>query len=1172
MKNVYISWNLELLANKIIEKIIESWKSPFCSPVVIFSDPKIEQWFKLHWLKKQKSTNSVLMNLKTVRLEQFLFDILKPGFSIEKLSSELLRDIIISKLTSKDDNGKYYFEILSEYCKAPEIIKYLTDTTAPNTNIKVNTIHLYDFSQEITSLFMDYEDTCPDELNLILEKNPWQNKLYHDIFSTEGINIRGTRYLTLYQLAKLNKSTQPQASGHCTDCKNKDEETIQFDWDSKRPVFLFGFSGIGELYRNILSEFSKINNLEIFIQTGNFSAESHQNSDKNCQTPAESSGFSANQLINKWAGYGKENLELWIKRGVGTLEILDEETKTSSADNILHYVQNSIIGSKENGKGSKIVPRAFSKDDQSLTLTAAPSKLREIEAVHSKICKLLLQGDTQVGDIIVVAPFIQDYIVAIEQVFDQNTFTDEEQNFPCIPYIIADYSGEKSLTAEALHVFFGILKKGYLCRSDVFALLRNYLVQTVRGISENELSAWSAWTTQMHVYRDRGESEDVVLDWQKAKIRLLLSRLTEYPMKKNDEEDYLPYETIESSDDTSLYKFIQAIDELEEWTKFSEKDRFNSDDIKKLRNILKKWICLENTIPANLFNETLVFQNIIEEIDRQEMMIASTDEMAEAQSMVKNKQMADNPKDSDYIYKDCFFFALFDRSRSVTLHNSKILSQGITFANFESNRVLSAKYVFFVGLDSKAFPGIDSISDLDLRTKGFETVPRKKNAFLCQLMSAKEGFFISFINKDLQKDEDFFKSSVLADLFDTIYFEGKIDGQEQIVYEQTIKIDENRPWSELFTSREFRNKSNFIKLQGKQIPESDLTQTESTTATGSFDAESESCPQSVSCTADKPKDVKVLPDRVPIYKIKKFLSDPFQFMAEAKFNPNEDDSDEELFEFEPLVFDNLTKSSLSKDYVKEFLVNNGNVTTDDLKHKLKNQNVLPDSFFGELALKDIAEDGNQKAKLIGDYIKNVDSIIFSDKKALPLLIKQQINGDEKEWSLTGSLVWHIFEENSNEITTIEINKNGNCLNGYVTSLALLASLKNASNTDTKYSVKMHVVSMKSSSNPIETQNAEISPKEAYSLLQSIYYAMFVESYHICAPFSLVKDNIKADSGNEFSEFKRKLSDSYGNGEWQFFAKKDLFDMDKDIGYRADNFTEEWAKAREHQKKLIVFLN
>ena len=1164
MKNVYISWNLELLANKMIEKIIENWKSPFCSPVVIFSDPKIEQWFKLHWLKNQKSNNSVLMNLKTVRLEQFLFDILKPDFSIEKLSSELLRDIIISKLTSKDDNGKYYFEILGEYCNAPEIIKYLTDTTAPNT--KVNTIHLYDFSQEITSLFMDYEDTCPDELDFILEKNPWQNKLYHDVFSAGGINIRGTRYLTLYQLAKLNTRPQPQTSGHCETCKDKDGQTIQFDWDSNRPVFLFGFSGIGELYRNILSEFSKINNLEIFIQTGSFSDGQHQNANKNSTPPAENCGFSANQLINKWAGYGKEHLELWIKTGDVTLEKLDVEAKTSSADNILHYVQNSIIGSKENEKGSKIVSRAFSKDDQSLTLTAAPTKLREMEAVHSKICKLLLQGDTQVGDILVVAPFIQDYIVAIEQVFDQNTFTDEEQNFPCIPYIIADYSGEKSLTAEALHVFFGILKKGYLCRSDVFALLRNYLVQTVRGISENELSAWSAWATQMHIYRDRGEAEDVVLDWQKAKIRLLLSRLTEYPIKKNDEEDYLPYETIESSDDTSLYKFIQAIDELEEWTKFSEKDRLNSDDIKKLRDILKKWIYLENTIPSNLFNETLVFQNIIEEIDRQEMMTASDGEIPETPTV------SDIPNDAGYIYKDCFFFALFDRSRSVALHNSKILSQGITFANFESNRVLSAKYVFFIGLDSKAFPGIDSISDLDLRTKGYETVPRKKNAFLCQLMSAKEGFFISFINKDLQKDEDFFKSSVLADLFDTAYLNEKIDGKEQSVYEQIIKIDENRPWSELFTSREFRNKNNFIRLQGKQIPSNDSAQPDSAISTGIFDAENEPCTQNEACSPDKPKDTRVLPDRVPIYKIKKFLSDPFQFMAEAKFNPNEDDSDEELFEFEPLVFDNLTKSSLSKDYVQEFLVNNGKVMTDDLRHKLKNQNVLPDSFFGELALKDIAEDGNQKAELIKNSITNVDKIVFSDKKALPLLIKQEINGDEKEWNLTGSLVWHVFEENSTEITTIEINKSGNCLNGYVTTLALLASLKNANNTDTKYSVKMHVITMKSDSNPIDTQNAEISPKEAYSLLQNIYHAMFVESYHICAPYSLVKDDIKADSGNEFSEFKRKLCDSYGNGEWQFFAKRDMFDLDKDIGYRADNFTEEWAKAKEHQKKLIVFLN
>ena len=43
---------------------------------------------------------------------------------------------------------------------------------------------------------------------------------------------------------------------------------------------------------------------------------------------------------------------------------------------------------------------------------------------------------------------------------------------------------------------------------------------------------------------------------------------------------------------------------------------------------------------------------------------------------------------------EAFTNGLLDRSHAVTLHSSNILARGITFANFESNRVLSAKYVF----------------------------------------------------------------------------------------------------------------------------------------------------------------------------------------------------------------------------------------------------------------------------------------------------------------------------------------------------------------------------------------------------------------------------------------------------------------------------------------------
>ena len=104
-----------------------------------------------------------------------------------------------------------------------------------------------------------------------------------------------------------------------------------------------------------------------------------------------------------------------------------------------------------------------------LTLTAAPSRLRETEALHSKICALLKNG-ARLGDILVLAPAIQEYKVSIEQVFDQTNPVGD--SFPYVPYIFADSSSKSSLAAEALGVLFGILQKGYFSRSDLFSLLR----------------------------------------------------------------------------------------------------------------------------------------------------------------------------------------------------------------------------------------------------------------------------------------------------------------------------------------------------------------------------------------------------------------------------------------------------------------------------------------------------------------------------------------------------------------------------------------------------------------------------------------------------------------------------------------------------------------------------
>ena len=1088
MKNVYTSWNLDLLADKMIEKIIENWKTPFSSPAVVFTDPKTEQWFKLHWLKSKAAGNSILMNLKTLRIQQFLFDLVSPNSpeanNIKKLSVELLRDVIISKLTEKDDSEKYYFQTLG----TAEVEAYIT---GGSTSINAN--HLYDFSETIASLFMDYEDVRPDTLNEVFEKSHWQKKLYSDLNQKDGIKINNISYLTLFQLEELNKKTN--------------NNSLTFNWPAVRSVFIFGFSGLGQIYRNILNAFSKEHTLEVFLQTSDY-------------------GKAENQLLKKWAEFGQEHLQLWTKDTPA--HNLTSSASYSKTDTILHRVQKSIA------ENFALATEQYSEKDNSLTLTGAPTRLREVEAVHSKICKLLAQNDgTQLGDILVLAPQIQEYKTAIEQVFDQIDQTEQftaNSVFPYIPYTIADFSGERSLTAEALHILFGILKKGYLSRSDVFELLHNYLVQTVRCISDEEVSNWADWASKLNIYRDREKHKE----WQKAKNRLLLARLTSN-LVETSESKFLPFESMSTADSDSLYKFIQVIDELEEWAEYSTKVKFNVNDINRLEELLKNWLLLEDNIPDGLYNESLVFQNVVEEIERQRIT-ADTE-----------------------VFADCFANALFDRSAAVTLHSANILTKGITFANFESNRVLSAKYIFFMGLDSKSFPGVDNDKELDLRKlngdrqPGDESIPLKnKNAFLCQLMAAREGLFISYVNKNLQKDEDFFMSSVLKDLFETIYpLNKKLKKQ---LYETQINIDEDRFWSELYTQREFRNKKNFIKLQ-----ESETTQTEKPSQHVEASQESSTASDTVSA----------LPDRITIGQMKVFLQEPFIFMVYQKLNNNYDDEEKEQLEFEPLSLNAKISSDIRKAYIQSKLKNENTITAESISFELNIQNALPDDFFGEKAAEIVLENSKTILEII-QACPFAGNLVFNENTML--LIKQLPGITPKDWFISGELAWYNSDFNQTKIiNTLELSNSENVLTGYISSLLLLASQPESDTSE--YSITLNAVLLSDGQARIKYQKYKATPQFARTILNKIYNAMFISRFSKSAPAKLVKDDFKKNIDDQisFQTFKKNLNDTFGKSEWQYFSKRKLFDLDKDIGYTHENFAEEWQASKAHQAELIQYI-
>ena len=86
--------------------------------------------------------------------------------------------------------------------------------------------------------------------------------------------------------------------------------------------------------------------------------------------------------------------------------------------------------------------------------------------------------------------------------------------------------------------------------------------------------------------------------------------------------------------------------------------------------------------------------------------------------------------------------------------------------------------------------------------------------------------------------------------------------------------------------------------------------------------------------------------------------------------------------------------------------------------------------------------------------------------------------------------------------------------------------------------------------------------------------MFISQFNKCSPEEIVYKDIvtpKSDNPISFLSFKKSLTDDYGNGTWQYFSKRKLFDPDLDLGYDDNNFEEEWKAAKNHQADLILYI-
>ena len=1216
MLHLKFALNLENLADQMIDEISSVWKNPFEAPVVIFPDPKLEQWFRLRWMKKK----GVLANLNKSTIDRFLFDILVgKDDSKKKLTAEMLTNVILAYL-EKDDN---YKTLCNE--GDDEVSRYL------EVDGKLDYNHLFDFASKMASLFLDYETSRPKgfvggkegfldkwkqgvsekdglfftETKESLElREKWQRKLYSAIFHRHGNEKSLLEHVFEEETGRTDENkeydTIPFLFKACEN-GNFNLDKLPKDDGKALPIFIFGLSGMGQFYRVILQKYAEQHEVYAYIQNpcmefwedaklekdsvcrrwnvskGNWKSETGNigkiQERMQVRNPAQltagkfetdiddipeyaDSLNQENDLLASWGRSGRDNIKLWCIASDYDFDFkgnVDESGKDAEMlqDTLLHKVQYSIAHRE---KMSGVIEDDLS--DKSLDVTAAPTKIREIENLHTQICKLLRDG-ARVEDILVVSPCLDEYRTAINMVFDQTPVKDpkNENGFLHVRFAIVDSPAKASLTENALSNLFSILAQKSITRPDFFALVRNPVVQTARGIRIEEIDAWQEWVAETNTYRTRDTKADgdkVIKkdDWDKVVKRLLLAQMTTDDVSFGVDE-YRPYADMACSDKASLCRFVECIESLERWIEFgcdkSKKDgdflkKIDREQLSELSALLDEWIGMQNT-PKSLKSEDIVHKRV-----------------AEALEQLYCQFSANAPKISMNIVKQSLLLA----AQGTEYSCGNLFVNGVTFMKFVPNRTIPVKHLFFIGADAASFPGAKQRNTLDLRKSCYpwpgddSPVAKNRYAFLCLLMSTSESFHLSYVNKNIKKDAELYPSSVVNDLrkFIEAGAEKDTNGKSLKWKEETISLDENRDYSELWTQKSLRNKEAYEWMLLSEDERKEKIKERQEKRMGHLDA------------AESKENAVKLPDRVSVYSLSKFLKDPFQFRI-SQMLMDEDDEDVEKEQFEPVFFNGLDENAV----LKKMLAAELSGKEDEYKEFLKDLELkgkLPNGVFGEKqrnaleAKKQVLLD-----QMNPERVQEVKDKWFFGEKIPDMQISRP---DGAYWLLTGKLDWsnakelkdvtEIFEISSSEEKNISETPLDKFITPYVKALAIIASKSGSE----KCAVTISIYSCKKNKNEISKKTVSFTPEDAKGRLRDIYNEAFGEAkFSKCVPVNLLQES---SSYTTIYKFKNKLLDEHG--PWAYFDKKNLFNPITDIGYTVNGFEKEWKSAVEKMGALTAF--
>jgi len=532
-----------------------------------------------------------------------------------------------------------------------------------------------------------------------------QAMLYRELFKKQGLLDRVNNLRTeALPLAAIFQGQQPEAG----------EGT---------PIHVFGFSSISDFHMHGLATLAGSTKLAIYLLSLWEKAD-------NQETP---------DIL-------KDTRKSWGRVSLGAEKLINTHFKRNPVATGREQNRPSVLTALQEALLTGKTPATALRQDQSLQITGCPGIFREVETVFNSILFNMEEDeDLELTDIAVLTTSIQHYLAALQSVFSELKINGKR-----LPYNLSDSNAyEESLFGQALLNLLALADNG-LSRRDVFNLIRNPVIQAGRKVSEPTTEIWARWTEELQIFR---ESKDSGRSWRFGLQRLRLGHI--FATDSNDPvclQGRLPYRNIDSSNTAAISKFSSFIDDL---LQLHEQLRQKERNAEQWKIVIMDLMGNFLAIPPERPQEIRVMREMESALD--ELLLSDT-----AAEAVDCGQQLPAAVIRDFLTR---------KLKGLPVTRGQYLTGGVTISSLLPMRPVPFKIVYILGLQESQFPGGSSSSILDLRTREKTgrpedvTVPELNRAlFLETLLCTRKKIYLSFINRDLQKDREFFPCSILTRL------------------------------------------------------------------------------------------------------------------------------------------------------------------------------------------------------------------------------------------------------------------------------------------------------------------------------------------------------------------------------------------------------------------------